>query len=187
MSWAGGVVSHLQVDAFTSRPFSGNPAGVVPDASGLDEAQMQAIARELALAGTGFVVPTAVADADLGLRYFTPAREVAYSGHTTVATVHALAEAGRVPGERLVLDTRKGLLPVAVERRGDHSVVWLEPPVSACRPFAGSLEPIGAALGLPVPQIGRLSLEVDVSGGSVTRVRVGGTAVTVLRGVIRVP
>jgi predicted PhzF superfamily epimerase YddE/YHI9 len=66
-------------------------------------------------------------------------------------------------------------------------VVWLEPPVSACRPFAGSLEPIGAALGLPVPQIGRLSLEVDVSGGSVTRVRIGGAAVTVLRGVIRVP
>jgi len=144
-----GTLPVLQVDAFAARPFGGNPAGVVLDAGGLTAEQMQAMARELGRAGTGFVRPTRRPGADLGLRYFTPAREVTYSGHTTLATVHGLLEAGRVAGPRVVFDTAAGLLPVSVERADDGVLIWLEPPLPACAPFDGALEPLLAAAGLP--------------------------------------
>ena len=87
----------LQVGAFTTTPFAGNPCAVIPDAQGLDEATMQAIAREMNLSETAFVLPSA--EADFKCRYFTPAEEVPLAGHPTIATVHALGELGRIPAD----------------------------------------------------------------------------------------
>jgi PhzF family phenazine biosynthesis protein len=82
------------VDAFTDRPFTGNPAAVVL----LDEAPpdewMAAIARETNVPDTGFVIREKLSDADFRLRWFTPAVEVDLCGHATLASAHCLFEDG---------------------------------------------------------------------------------------------
>ncbi|MHC2569813.1 PhzF family phenazine biosynthesis isomerase [Rhizobium leguminosarum] len=83
-----------QVDAFTTQPFKGNPAGVVPDATGLGPADMQAIARELNLSETAFVFPSEGHDHDLRVRFFTPRAEVPICGHATIATHSVRAQEG---------------------------------------------------------------------------------------------
>ncbi|QQE77168.1 PhzF family phenazine biosynthesis protein [Alicyclobacillus sp. SO9] len=78
----------FQVDAFTTAPFSGNPAGVVLSANDLTPLQMQHIARELNCSETAFVIQDDIGN--LRFRYFTPATEVDLCGHATVATLHLL-------------------------------------------------------------------------------------------------
>src|SRR5947208_906321 len=82
----------LRYAAFTTDPAGGNPAGVVLDAAGLDEAAMQAIAAEVGYSETAFVVPAGEGAYDV--RYFAPAAEVPFCGHATIATAVALAERG---------------------------------------------------------------------------------------------
>ena len=77
------------------------------DADGLGEAEMQAIAARDEGAGTAFVSASPRPDADHGLRKFTPTREVAYSGHTTLGAVRTLLDAGRLSGERVVFATAR--------------------------------------------------------------------------------
>ncbi len=105
-----------QVDAFTTVPFGGNPAGVVTDASALTEAEMQAIAREMNLSETAFVTPSQAAN--FRVRFFTPLKEIGLAGHPTIATMHALAEEGRIPlreGVTVVTQELKvGVLPVEI-------------------------------------------------------------------------
>lgn len=74
-----------QVDAFTREKFRGNPAGVVSNAGGLTEAQMQAIARELNNSETAFILPPRDDSHDVWVRFFTPSREVPVCGHATVS------------------------------------------------------------------------------------------------------
>jgi len=111
-------VEIFQVDAFTDRPFGGNPAGVVPRAEGLTAAEMQLIAREIKASETAFVLPPSDDRADVQVRFFTPTREVALCGHATIATFHLLAELGRLelkPGLNLFRqETNAGVLPVEV-------------------------------------------------------------------------
>ena len=110
-----------QLDAFTERPFEGNPAGVVLDGSWLSDELMQAVAREMNVSETAFVLPPTTPAADIRLRWFTPAQEVALCGHATIATFVAMAEeqmhgmtgAGTF-GFRL--ETRSGILPVEVRK-----------------------------------------------------------------------
>lgn len=143
------VVEVFQVDAFTTRPFGGNPAGVVLDAEGLSEAQMQKIAAEMSVAETAFLSRTSRPGADHRLRWFTPSgKEITFCGHATVATVHALVETGRLNGDRVVFDTLGGLLPVAVTATSHETVIWLEPALPACAPYPGPLAPILEALGV---------------------------------------
>jgi trans-2,3-dihydro-3-hydroxyanthranilate isomerase len=84
----------LQVDAFTTQPLSGNPCAIVFDADPLDDRSMLAIAREMNLSETAFVVRSAIAD--FGVRYFTPAEEIPLAGHPTLATTCALIDTGRL-------------------------------------------------------------------------------------------
>ena len=142
------AVPILRVDAFTDRPFAGNPAGVVLDADGLAEPTMQAIAAEMNLADTAFLSGPARPGARPRLRWFTPSREVRYCGHATVATVHALIEAGRLAGPRVVFDTLGGELAVEVERDGAGVVIWLDPAVPELRRAPPEADAIAADLGL---------------------------------------
>jgi PhzF family phenazine biosynthesis protein len=82
------------VDAFTTEPFRGNPAAVCITDLALDERRMQALAAELNLSETAFVVPH---DDGFGLRWFTPTLEVVLCGHGTLSSAHTLWETGRVP------------------------------------------------------------------------------------------
>ena len=84
----------MQVDAFTTTPLQGNPCAIVFDADDLSDDMRLAIAREMNLSETSFVVRSDVAD--FGARYFTPAEEIPLAGHPTIATVFALIDAGRL-------------------------------------------------------------------------------------------
>lgn len=100
----------LVADAFTDRPFAGNPAAVAFLGAPAGEAWMQAVAAEMNLSETAFLVPTADPGV-YGLRWFTPAVEVALCGHATLAAAHALAETGRLaPGATVHFDTASGRL-----------------------------------------------------------------------------
>lgn len=124
------TIAIRQVDAFTDTPLSGNPAGVVMQAAGLTDQQMQLIAREIAASETAFVLPATVPRADLRLRWFTPLTEVPLCGHATVAAFHALAEEGlhgmvRNGRYEFQLETRSGQLPVTVEKSAAATEVFL--------------------------------------------------------------
>lgn len=84
----------MQVDAFTQTPLCGNPCAVVFDADSLNADSMQAIAREMNLSETAFVLRSDVAD--VRARYFTPAEEIPLAGHPTIATAYALVETARI-------------------------------------------------------------------------------------------
>ena len=134
----------VQIDAFTDRPFGGNPAAVVLDAFGLDDHLMQSIAREMNLSETAFLTPPSKPDADYRLRWFTPGGEVTFCGHATVATAHALREAGRFEVLSMVFETLGGMLGVA--RVGD--VYWLEPEPRSITTYGDPLDEILGALDL---------------------------------------
>ncbi|MBX2818919.1 MAG: PhzF family phenazine biosynthesis protein [Rhodothermaceae bacterium] len=84
----------MQVDAFSDHPLGGNPCAVVFECGDMDAALMQAIALEMNLSETAFVMDSA--NADFRVRYFTPAEEIPMAGHPTIATTYALVQSGRV-------------------------------------------------------------------------------------------
>lgn len=117
------------VDVFTTRPFEGNALAVFPDASGIDDATMQRIARELNLSETTFVAPATRPDCVAQVRIFTPAKEMIFAGHPTVGTSFVLMEEGMIPKnrERFSLDEKIGAVPIRVER-GKRPLIWLSTP-----------------------------------------------------------
>jgi len=117
------------VDVFTEEPLEGNPLAVFPDASGIDDATMQKIARELSLSETTFVLPARRAGCAAFVRIFTPARELAFAGHPTIGTAFVLRDEGVVPSpsERFALEEGVGPVPVRVEA-GERARIWLETP-----------------------------------------------------------
>ena len=114
----------LQVDAFTRTPLAGNPCAIVFDADRLDADTMQAVAREMNLSETSFVLRSE--RADFRARYFTPSQEIPMAGHPTVATVFGLVETGRLKltghSTRVSLELNVGPIDVDVEAR-DGAVV----------------------------------------------------------------
>jgi PhzF family phenazine biosynthesis protein len=106
----------FQVDAFTSEPFTGNPAGVVLNAEGLTESQMQRIARELNNSETAFLLSATSTDHDVHVRFFTPTKEVPICGHATVAAHYVLAMTTNSPSRRVLQKTGAGILPVDIRR-----------------------------------------------------------------------
>ena len=122
------------VDAFTKEPFAGNPAGVVLDAGGLTDTQMQLIAREVNHPETAFILPATEGDANLRIRWFSPMSEVPLCGHATIASFHALAEEGlegmSTNGQHYFrLQTKSGILSVRVEKNFYDTTIEFELPV----------------------------------------------------------
>jgi PhzF family phenazine biosynthesis protein len=140
------TVEILRYAAFTDVPEGGNPAGVVLDASALDDAEMQRIAADVGYSETAFVTS---ADGDtLDVRYFSPLAEVPFCGHATIATGVAWGE--RFGPGTLRLTTRSGLVALEIED-GAAALVSVEPRVepledldellAALRWDAGDLDP----------------------------------------------
>jgi PhzF family phenazine biosynthesis protein len=134
------------VDAFTDRPFAGNPAAVClgTAASGDqfgDERWMQHVAAEFNLAETAFL---AGGPGTYDLRWFTPEVEVDLCGHATLAAAHVLWETGET-AEILQFRTRSGVL--TAERTGDRITLGL--PTDTPTPATEHVQPLLAALGLP--------------------------------------
>jgi PhzF family phenazine biosynthesis protein len=107
-----------QVDAFTRTPFTGNPAGVVLNADGLDDVQMLAIARELNNADTAFILSADGTDHDLRARFFTPRTEAGFVGHATVAAHYVLSRR-RGATERLRQKSKAGIVDIEIRGSGD--------------------------------------------------------------------
>jgi len=136
----------LQVDAFTDKPFAGNPAAVCILPGPGDEGWMQHVAREMNLSETAFLYRQGDG---FRLRWFTPALEVDLCGHATLASAHVLWEEGHLkPGEQARFYTRSGLL--TAERRGE----WIELnfPALPVEPIP-ILPDLIQALGIPQAQV----------------------------------
>ncbi|HYY77911.1 MAG TPA: PhzF family phenazine biosynthesis protein [Actinomycetes bacterium] len=132
-----------QVDAFTAERFAGNPAAVCLLEGDAEDGWMQRVAAEMNLSETAFVRPAAEPGA-YGLRWFTPAAEVALCGHATLATAHVLWTEERVPADRpLRFATLSGEL--VATRVGDAiRLDFPATPPAAAEPPAGLLEALGA-------------------------------------------
>src|SRR5436309_14523223 len=119
----------VQVDAFASRPFSGNPAGVCVLPAPRDERWMQDVAAEMNLAETAFLHPE---NEGYRLRWFTPTVEMARCGHATLASAHVLWEGGRLPADRQARShTQSGLLTAERRAQGNEHAFPAPPRVAA--------------------------------------------------------
>jgi PhzF family phenazine biosynthesis protein len=103
-----------QIDSFTKEKFKGNPAGVVVNADGLSDEQMQLIARELNNSETAFLISPDDNDCDGLIRYFTPKTEVPTCGHATIAAMYAKALEENLDSCVLRMKTRIGVLPFEI-------------------------------------------------------------------------
>ena len=154
-----------QIDVFTRIPLAGNALAVFPDAEGLSAPQMQALAREMNLSETTFVLPSAVATRRV--RFFTPTAEIPLAGHPTIGTWWTLAELGRVPlpadgSGTVTQETGAGVLPVHIRVAGGQptevTMVQAQPQFAAMVEDLPALaEALGGGPGLiadqPAPQV----------------------------------
>lgn len=108
-----------QVDSFTEEKFTGNPAGVITNADGLTEYEMQKIARELNNSETAFIFSSNTDSYDVHLRFFTPMKEVPICGHATIAAHYVRAIENELDTTKVVQKTGAGILPVDVIREKD--------------------------------------------------------------------
>ncbi len=147
---------YLHYDVFTDTRFQGNPLAVFPDARGLTDPQMQAIANEMAFSETTFVFPPERDDTDVRMRIFTPAQELPMAGHPTVGTTFALAHDGIVDvGElRLVFGLNVGPTPVDLQwADAALSFAWMTqriPEFGETFQDEAAREEVAAAVGLEV-------------------------------------
>lgn len=148
----------LLVDAFTDVAYAGNPAGVVPDADGLDPGQMQTIAGELGASETAFV--TASTAADRRIRYFTPSTEVDLCGHATIASLVHLANEGDVPPGTASIETNEGVLDVAIE---DDGTAWMTMSPPTVQTVDLETERVASALGVPTDAIEEVRAELPLA------------------------
>jgi PhzF family phenazine biosynthesis protein len=156
-------ITLFHVDAFTDRPFGGNPAAVCILPSWKEESWLQAVAREMNLSETAFLVKH---PDHFDLRWFTPTIEVDLCGHATLASAHILWQQGRVNGDEIRFSTRSGSLKA--NRRG--SEIELDFPLN---PETEAEAPSGLLMALAVTAkyVGRSRFDylVEVESEAVLR------------------
>ncbi|MFT4006310.1 MAG: PhzF family isomerase [Lacrimispora sp.] len=163
-----------QVDSFTRNKFHGNPAGVVPNADGLTEEQMQRIARELNNSETAFIFSSASPEYDVEVRFFTPATEVPLCGHATIAAHYVRAIEGEAVSGRVMQLTKAGILPVdIVQEDNDYSIIMTQGTPEVSEPFEPFMvERIAGALGIRVNDI-REDCPVSIASAGHSKIMVG--------------
>jgi PhzF family phenazine biosynthesis protein len=160
----------FHVDAFTDRPFAGNPAAVCVLTGDADDRWMQDLAAEMNLSETAYVQRLGPG-ATFGLRWFTPKLEVDLCGHATLATAHVLWEESYVPrGQPAVFKTRSGTLSAQPVPEG----IALDFPAEPIQEeLAGARLPaqLGDAIGSPIRFAGqnRLDLLVELEDEATVR------------------
>ncbi|NEB77565.1 PhzF family phenazine biosynthesis protein [Streptomyces sp. SID14478] len=151
------------VDAFTDRPFAGNPAGVLLLDAFPDDAWLQNVATEVNHAETAFAHPLpGGGDADWALRWFTPTTEVDMCGHATLATAHVLHATGTTRGP-VRFATRSGVLVATPHEDGSLSLDFPTAPLTEERAPAGLAEALGVqplSVHDTGPSIGDLLVEL---------------------------
>jgi trans-2,3-dihydro-3-hydroxyanthranilate isomerase len=146
---------YVVADVFTDTALEGNQLAVFTDARDLGDLTMQALAKEMALSETVFVLPARADDADVRIRIFTPATELPFAGHPTLGSAFVLGG----PLQKIVirLETGSGVVPVELVREGARITFgWMEQPIPTWKPVDDAA-PVLAALdvaesGLPVEE-----------------------------------
>jgi trans-2,3-dihydro-3-hydroxyanthranilate isomerase len=129
---------YVVADVFTDRPLAGNQLAVFTDARGLEDAEMQSLAREMKFSESVFVLPPE-GEGHVLMRIFTPTAEVPFAGHPTLGTAFVLA--GPLQVQEIRLETLSGVVPVALERNGDRIVFGrMQQPIPTWGPFEGEAE-----------------------------------------------
>ncbi|MFH5924804.1 PhzF family phenazine biosynthesis protein [Roseomonas xinghualingensis] len=145
----------VTVDVFTDRRFGGNPLAVFPDARGMSDAEMQALATEFNLSETTFALPPEDPSHSARVRIFTRQYEMPFAGHPNVGTGYVLANEGRDRDGRLVFEEIAGLVEVDVERAADGAVTGAT--IAAPQPLSLGLRleagPIADCAGLETAEI----------------------------------
>lgn len=143
-----------QVDAFTTELFSGNPAGVVPNADGLTEEMMQKIARELNNSETAFIFNPTDDSHDVWVRFFTPTKEVPLCGHATIASHYVRAIENNLDTCTVVQKTGTGNLPVDIIKDGNgYKIIMTQGKPEIAEPYPAELiDRITSALSIPKGQ-----------------------------------
>jgi trans-2,3-dihydro-3-hydroxyanthranilate isomerase len=106
---------HVVVNVFTDETFGGNPLAVFPDAQGLSDAQMQALARQFNLSETTFVLPPENPAHTARVRIFTPAHELPFAGHPNVGTAYVLARRRQGRVMELAFEEPAGVVKIRVQ------------------------------------------------------------------------
>lgn len=141
-----------QINSFTRNRFHGNPAGVVPNADGLSDEQMQKIARELNNSETAFIFSSNSKKYDVEVKFFTPTVEVPICGHATIAAHYVRAIEGTKTIGRTMQKTKAGILPVDIVKDGyDYNIIMTQGKPKVSKPFSKDLiTQIADALGINV-------------------------------------
>jgi trans-2,3-dihydro-3-hydroxyanthranilate isomerase len=144
---------YVVIDVFTDVPLAGNQLAVFTDARDLNDADMQALAREMNFSESVFVLPPTTPDADARIRIFTPGNELPFAGHPVLGSAFVLG----APLQRVVirLETLAGVVPVELERDGPRIVFgWMDQPLPTWATVDNVDEVLAAigveASGLPV-------------------------------------
>lgn len=146
---------YVTVNVFTGTRFAGNPLAVFPDARGLSDAQMQALAREFNLSETTFVLPPDNPQHHARVRIFTPMMELPFAGHPNVGTGFVLATRMLNPPEHLVFEELAGLVRVHVLRAPDKAITGarIAAPKALSIGIAIPTELVAACAGLAVEDV----------------------------------
>ncbi len=176
-------IPFFQVDAFTDKPFRGNPAAVcLLPKEGLAEPLFQQIAAENHLSETAFLLPQEGSQGAIpryNLRWFTPTTEVDLCGHATLASAYVLLTEVHPHAERVEFFTRSGLLQVW--RQGEHLV--MDFPAQPLQPWPQALETVTAALGVAPVEVyrgGGMGLAVLTSARQVQQLQPNLTKIATL-------
>jgi len=174
-------VQVFQVDAFTTRQFTGNPAGVVLHADVLTDDEMRGIARELNNADTAFVLKPDSTDHDVRVRFFTPRTEAGFVGHATVAAHYVLSRREGTP-QRMRQKQKSGTVDVEIRGAGSarHVAIRQAPP-----PMGRELNERERLAVLDSLALSSADLDIrcpiQIVGGSSTRLLIGVRGVEHLR------
>ncbi|MGI8304880.1 PhzF family phenazine biosynthesis isomerase [Bacillus paranthracis] len=144
------TINVFHYDAFTNKSNMGNPAGIVLDADGLTEEEMQRIAEKVGYNETTFVLSSEVGD--IRMRYFTPGFEMDLCGHGTVGTIYALRERGLLEEKtNITIETKAGILPIQIDvNEKEGTFIKMRQATPQFKDFTGSKEELAHSIGLEV-------------------------------------
>ncbi|RAT11657.1 isomerase, partial [Bacillus cereus] len=144
------TINVFHYDAFTNKPNMGNPAGIVLEADGLTEEEMQIIAEKVGYNETTFVLSSEVGD--IRMRYFTPGFEMDLCGHGTVGTLYALRKKGLLEEKsNLTIETKAGILPIQIGvNENGETFIKMRQAAPQFKEFTGSKEELAHSIGLEV-------------------------------------
>ena len=143
----------ITTDVFTYRRFGGNPLAVFPDARGLSDADMQALAREWNYSETTFVLPPDDPAHTARVRIFVPMSEIPFAGHPNVGTALVLAARMDAPPAAMVFEELAGLVHIELSTRDGAPMATLEAPQALCVGAEVPVDAIAACLGLQPGQV----------------------------------